>query len=174
MTHRIAATFHAILFVLFCVLGAPSVLAGEDGWQMAEERLIRQTLHKYAMFIDDRRVDDWLNLFEENAVFHVIGQDYVGREQIRDGILGKPVRPADAKHLPFPAVIELQSPTVALAWSDFLVTGNGNEDSPPVVRFIGRYHDKLVKGDDGRWRFASRHIAVGGQENKAGFVQPAP
>ena len=139
----------------------------------SERELIRETLSLYAIYLDDGRVDDFMDLFTEDAEFTAATYVYTGHDSIRNNLADKPRRPG--KHLPFAAVIEFQSTTEARAWSDYLrvkITGDGDPSSW-VVTSTGRYHDQLVKGDDGRWRFQRRDVYMPGRENPGSWTQPS-
>jgi len=138
----------------------------------AEVEQIRGLLHRYAFFIDDGRGNEFEELFAEDATFNVLDMRLRGREAIRKEFVGRPGRLR--KHLPFPAVIEIRSPTEARAWSDFIMVRLPDPKNPGLgeVYQMGRYHDRLTKQADGRWRFAERNVFVLGMENTAEFVPP--
>lgn len=142
--------------------------------QQTDVERIRETLRQYAIFLDDARVDDFLDLFTEDAVFTAAGLIYEGREEIRDELADKPRRLG--KHLPFPALIQLESATEARAWSDFLRVMIENEGDPTswVITSVGRYYDRLAKGEDGRWRLQRRDVQILAMENPKDLIQPAP
>ena len=81
-----------------------------------------------------------------HAVFTADEFTSAGREAIRSELAEKPRGPG--KHLPFPALIELDSPTTAHAWSDdlrvkILRVKIEREGDPAswVITSLGRYDD---------------------------------
>ncbi len=140
--------------------------------RLRELELIRTTLQQYAMFLDDGRVEDFLDLFTRDAVFTADEFVYDGREAIRAELAEKPRGPG--KHLPFTALVELESETTARAWSDFLRVKIEREGDPTswVITSVGRYYDRLVKGDDGRWRFSRRDVQILAMKNRSDLVEP--
>ena len=151
----------------------PAISAADAMWQdPAEIERIRDLLRRYAFFIDDGRGDDFEELFAEDAAFNVLDMRLRGRATIRKEFIGPSGRLR--KHLAFPAVIEIRSPTEARAWSDFIMVRLPNPDNAGLgeVYQMGRYHDRLIKQADGRWRFAARNVFLLGMENTAEFLPP--
>lgn len=163
----------ALIILASLILLASFSVAGEKIDQDPSEiESIRDLLHRYSFFIDDARGDDFEELFTEQAVFNVLTLSFNGRKTIRKELIGRPGRLR--KHLPFPAVIEIQSPDQALAWSDFIMVKAVEPDDPRsfTVYQMGRYHDRLVKEKDGRWRFAERNVYLPGMANSREFLPP--
>ncbi|MAG33745.1 MAG: hypothetical protein CL908_22935 [Deltaproteobacteria bacterium] len=160
--------------VSLLILATTPALSADDAIRQdpAEIGQIRDLLHLYAFFLDDGRGDEFEELFAEDAAFDVLDMRLRGRATIRKQFVGPPGRLR--KHLAFPAVIEIRSPTEALAWSDFIMVRLPDPDGagPGEVYQMGRYHDRLVKQDDGRWRFAARNVFLVGMENTAEFLPP--
>ena len=137
---------------------------------LAEEAAIRETLRKYCFLLDDNRPDEFVQLFTEQAVFYAADLRYEGRAAIKKELAEKPREPG--KHLAFPALIELQSGTEALAWSDFLrVKVKPGDPSAWLITNIGRYHDRLVKVGP-RWLFAERGVYILGMANPSKYTVP--
>lgn len=168
---QIHCCFIVVLAVIFFINPATAENASN---RLEDESLIRDTLKKYTMFIDDRRINDWLDLFIKDAVYNVVSQNHVGHEEILKNVLGDPNSESTLVHMAFPAVIEMQSANEALAWSKFIVVRKESEGNFPAqsIKYMGRYHDRLVKSADGRWRFASRQAFVHGHKNKNTYLQP--
>ena len=74
-----------------------------------------------------------------------------------------------------PAVIEMDSETTARAWSDFLRVKIERDGDPTswVITSMGRYYDRLIKGEDGHWRFSRRDVYILGMKNQTDLVQPS-
>lgn len=158
------------MLILMAPSAAPAdVATGQDPAEIAR---IRDLLHRYAFFIDDGRGDEFEELFTEDAAFNALDMRLRGRVAIRKRLVGPSGRLR--KHLPFPAVIEIRSPTEARAWSDFIMVRLPDPDDPGrgEIYQMGRYHDRLVKEADGRWRFAERNVFVLGLDNTAEFLPP--
>jgi hypothetical protein len=95
---------------------------------------------------------------------------YEGRAVIKKELAEKPREPG--KHLAFPALIQMQTPSEALAWSDFLrVKVKQDDPSAWLITNIGRYHDRLVKVGQ-RWLFAERGVYILGMDNPSKFTIP--
>ena len=124
------------------------------------------------MLLDDGRLDDWGQLFSEEARFRVYGRTYESRATIVAEI-GAMLLPPDrpGKHISLVPIIDLTGDDRALAWTDFSGVG-ANESGQIEVGTIGRYHDELVR-DGERWRFASRTIVMAG-EPLPDDVAPSP
>lgn len=163
---------------LLVVLAASDACMGQSLqtgplYPQIESEQIRKTLSQYAIFLDDGRVEDFLDLFTEDAVFTADEFAYVGREQIRTELAAKKRRAG--KHMPFPALIEFESATEARAWSDFIRVKIETLGDPTswTLTSIGRYYDQLVRGEDGRWRFARRDVQLPEMKNLEGLVEPS-
>ena len=125
---------------------------------------MRRTVAQYAQLCDEGRFEEWGDLFLPDARFHVMGGTREGREAIV-GFIGKAMPPDKrGKHANLATVIDVADDEVtARAWTDFLFATPAGQ-----VTSVGRYHDELVKGDDGRWRFGLREIVfVGGSPELA-------
>lgn len=151
---------------------ARPVMIDEAAPRMEDREAIRDTLRRYAMYLDDARVDEFLDLFTEDAVFTAADFVYAGRDAIRTELAEKPRGPG--KHLPFPAVIEFESTGSARAWSDFLRVKQDVAGDPESWRItsVGRYYDRIVRGEDGRWRFQRRDVQILEMPNPHELVEP--
>jgi hypothetical protein len=132
---------------------------------------IRRLLAIYGQLIDSKRMTEWGDLFEEDAVFRVWGQTYSGRDEIvREIGAMQPDRPG--KHVVLQPVIDLLGSDRARSWTDLCGLGSG--DAGISIVTIGRYHDDLVRsGADGRWRIGRRVLVMGGEEVPED-VEPTP
>jgi len=139
-------------------------------WQTNEA--IRRVIALYAQLLDSRRLDEWSDLFRDDARFRVYGQTFLGREKIAREI-GSMQPPPDrpVKHICLTPVIDLDGDARALAWTDFTAFGT-SEDGRIEIATIGRYYDELLR-DDERWRFSSRTIVMA-NESLPSDLTPGP
>lgn len=134
-----------------------------------DENQIRRLIALYGQLLDDRRFDEWANLFLEDAV--VMG--HVGREAYVKAIaVGQPSSPT--KHVACSTVIDLDGDRAA-AWTDgfgLIDVGPGPNGSRTYANFPLRYYDQLVR-IDGCWRIARRDYAPpGGAVPDGAFKTP--
>jgi len=131
---------------------------------------IRRLMAIYAQLLDSKRIDEWGQLFTEDAVFAVWGQTWNGRAAIVAGIGGmQPDFPG--KHVILTPVIDLQAPDRARVWTDLSAFAT-SPDGAISIATIGRYHDEVVK-QGGRWRYARRIVVMAGEKLPDG-VAPSP
>lgn len=132
------------------------------------EEGIRRTLMQYAQLCDDGRFDEWGELFTGDARFHVMGSTHTGRGSVQAWIEKAQGPGARGRHAVFAPVIDVAGDGhTASAWTDYLFFDKGGK-----VTSTGRYHDELVCGEDGRWRFALREIVFQGGTPEV--AQPLP
>lgn len=130
-----------------------------------DERDVRAAIERliaiYAQLLDSHRLEEWGELFTENARFRVGVDEWVGRDAIVDGIGGmQPPPDRPVKHVCLTPVVDLDGPGRARAWTDFTAFGTG-DDGHMSIATVGRYYDRLVL-DGERWRFEERAIVMGG------------
>ena len=132
---------------------------GPEGPTSAEEA-IRSTLARYCLFCDDGRFDEWGQLFTTDTRFHVMGSTHEGRAAAQLFIeRGQPPE-RRGKHLVVnPLIVVGPGALTARAWSDYVFL-----DRAGLVTNSGRYHDELIRGNDGVWRFSLREIVFQGGE----------
>ncbi|MEZ4333534.1 MAG: nuclear transport factor 2 family protein [Myxococcota bacterium] len=173
MRSRLLGRVGLVAVLLGSALGCGSTEPAErDEGRGRDREAIRDTLQRYAIDLDDGRVEAFLDLFTEDAVFTAAEFVYAGRDAIRTELAIKPRGPG--KHLPFPAVIEFEDEHAARAWSDFLRVKQGRAGDPGswVITSVGRYYDRLVRGDDGRWRIERRDVQILEMANLHPLVEP--
>ena len=135
--------------------------------QWADKLEIRELLERYMRYNDDGSFDRIAELFADDAVFQVVGNVVVGREAIREffarGAAAEPARWTDegqllkqprSLHLCSNPVIDIEGDT-ATSELDFHVVRR-NEEGRAVTQLVGRYRDRLRRGDDGRWVITNR------------------
>jgi predicted nuclease of predicted toxin-antitoxin system len=132
--------------------------------RLEDERAILDTLHRYGQAADAGDADIWAGLFTEEGVFAATDRD--GRT-----LFSERGRPALAqwlrnfragekrvtKHVVLAPVIEIDGARATVtSYLTRLSENAGDPYDPPFVLLMGRYVDSMVKGADGRWRFAER------------------
>ena len=134
----------------------------------AEEEVIRRTIVRYCMLVDDGRFDEWGQLFTEDARFHVMGATTEGREPIAAFISASMPPEVRGKHLCGGPLIDVDSWNgTARVWTDFVFI-----DQKGVATTLGRYHDVMERGGDKIWRFNLREIVFRGGAPE--LTQPPP
>lgn len=130
---------------------------------------IRRTLARYCLFCDDGRFDDWSRLFTADTRLHVMGTTHQGRAAAQDFIeRGQPPE-RRGKHLVANTLVVIAPDDLtARAWSDYVFL-----DRTGAVTSTGRYHDELVRGTDGVWRFSLREIVFAGDRPVLTVLPPA-
>jgi len=119
---------------------------------MNDEGEIRRTLAEFGQFLDERRFDEWAQLFTEDATFMGVQP----RGEILTMMLGGELATIPElfrKHVTSNAVIRLDGARAHVE-SD-LVLFERLAEAPWIFRF-GRYIDDFVRED--RWRFHERQL----------------
>lgn len=133
------------------------------------EEQIRRTLARYCSLCDDGRFEEWSDLFTDDARFHVMGRTSEGRDAIRAFIEKGQTPELRGKHvIALPLIIQDGFGGTAHAWTDFVFVNQQFE-----VSSAGRYHDRLVRGGDDRWRFLLREIVFMGKQPEIAGPPPA-
>ncbi len=133
---------------------------------------VRRLIALYAQLVDDGRLDDWSELFTNDAVFTFWGQVYQGRGSIKSAMESMRSGTARAgKHLVLTPVITVDGLEIGRAWTDFVAIV-GDEEGFRVVA-AGRYYDQIVR-DEGRWRFSRRDVWAAGEPLPAGASEVPP
>ena len=138
---------------------------------MSDFEAIRRLLAIYGQLLDSKRIEEWGELFSEEAVFRVWGRSYRGRAEIKREIGG--MQPdAPAKHIVLQPVIDLDGEDRARAWTDLCAAAT--EEGEIKFATIGRYYDRLIREPThGRWQIA-RRVLVLGDEEVPEDVDPSP
>jgi mannose-6-phosphate isomerase-like protein (cupin superfamily) len=128
--------------------------AARDG---AVQEEIRRVLALASQLADSGQLDEWSQLFTDDAELHVDGEAFVGRAGLVARVADRRRQHRTVKHLVANTVIDVTGAT-ATATSDFaLVAAAGDE--APAVRAVGRFADSFVQRD-GRWLLATRRVHV--------------
>lgn len=119
------------------------------------ERDIVRTMSRYGHALDHGDEETFLDCWTEDAVLDwpLTGR-LEGLSEIRRGFRSHTHAPEKLhKHLLVEPLIELDGGRAAVTSMFVRVDLQGSE---PIVHSFGRYHDQLVRCDDGRWRFTHR------------------
>jgi len=129
--------------------------AGEDA-SVAEELAIRRTLAAYCHHCDDGRFSELVELFTPEGSLVRGAMQLTGHAALREYLEQRQGLPEQrGRHLTLNTVVDIRTAT-ARALSDFVYLKFVDGRLTPFL--AGRYRDDLVRGDDGRWRFARREI----------------
>ena len=126
---------------------------------MSDEERIRQLLAEFIQLRDDKRFDEWVELFAEDGTFQYTAKVLVGRHAIRTAVEAL-LREDRGKHLCCNSIIRV-SGDVAEVSSDFVkinptgLTGDGGF----AIAVAGRYEDRWVRYSSD-WRLASRRVVL--------------
>jgi uncharacterized protein (TIGR02246 family) len=125
---------------------------------MEAREAISRTIALYGQFLDDRRFEEFGELFAPDGVWAIPGMSLEGRQQIVD-VLQELEKggPGSVKHLSFYPVIVLEGPDRARAWTDLVALVPS--DNGWTVVSTGRYYDTFVC-HEGRWQFSMRQAQV--------------
>jgi 3-phenylpropionate/cinnamic acid dioxygenase small subunit len=124
-----------------------------------DERAIRRLMTRYCHLVDDGAFEDIPALWTNDAELLLRGETATGPAAIVARIAGRQTPELRGLHVSANVLIDVDGDT-AQAVSDFLfMRREGGPD--PVVKFIGRYHDRFVRTPDG-WRFRRREIVFRG------------
>jgi SnoaL-like domain len=131
---------------------------------IADEQAILRVLYSYCHSIDYGEESRWLGLFTSDGIFHVELPRGLpplhcgGQKELAAFIGAHPRAPAALhKHLLLNPMIELHGDEArAASYFQLLL----DIDGAPQTYCFGRYLDKLVRSDDGLWRFRQRVAQV--------------
>jgi ketosteroid isomerase-like protein len=122
--------------------------------RLEDERAIVDTLYSYGHALDYGLREVWTNCWTERAVLHWPGVSFDGRAAIVQAFDDHTHAPDRFhKHVLVEPRVSLSGDT-AVVDSYFARLDAG--DDGPVLRSFGRYRDRVVRCDDGRWRIAER------------------
>ena len=141
---------------------------------MSDIELIRRTIALYAMLLDDFRIDEWADLFTEDAawisntgIYETTAGPPITEAKGRAAIVrigeafAREVGKAQARSLHFNStpLIDVTGAT-ATAWWDFVVLHTTADGF--AIRATGRIYAEFVKQDE-VWRFSKRaNVRSGG------------
>ena len=126
---------------------------------LEDERAILSTLYAYGHTIDYGLKAEWLDCFVEDAVFKVqmsgVTTGYKGREALSE-FIARHTHAPDMwhKHCLVEPIVRLEDNNKATVASYFARLDE--DENGAYIMAFGRYRDKLVKCEDGKWRFMER------------------
>ncbi len=116
---------------------------------------IQRLIALYCQLLDDLRLEEWGELFTQDAVWSLPTVSFQGRAEIVKGVgTMEPQERGHVKHITFAPIIEFEDERHAHAWSDLTALMKSERGTWSVVA-AGRYYDTL-EFSAGRWRFKSR------------------
>ncbi|MBI2867371.1 MAG: nuclear transport factor 2 family protein [Chloroflexi bacterium] len=135
----------------------------EDRWG------VQDTLYRYARSLDDRQHKAWLDCFTEDGVLEVRPPSgprkrYAGRARLTAFITKRPLAQGPVQTQQQVVIEPLITVKGREARADSYFSRLTERDGVVYTHAFGRYRDRLVKGDDGVWRFKERIIEVKGRE----------
>lgn len=130
------------------------------------ERDVLSTLYRYGHSIDNGLEEEWLDCFALDGAFDVryrVGvrpsRRFEGRDDLARFIAAHSRAPQRwHKHLLFEPLITVDGDRARVR--SYFTRLDADDDGTPFVRAFGRYLDELVRGSDGKWRFAERIVEV--------------
>lgn len=148
---------------------------------LEDERAILETIYNYGHYIDYGLKEEWLDLWIDNAVYHVTRRGQTlpqvivpqpegglkGKATLREYVMLHPNAPdAWHKHMVGSPKIRLESETEASAETYFYRLDEVQNGTSAIMEgwayilVFGIYKDKFVKCDDGKWRFEERYVSM--------------
>ena len=120
--------------------------------QLVAQNEIRNLVAQYAQHTDDTRIQEWTELFVEDARMEANGQPLEGRPALTEWITGV-TSSMKLRHVMGGVTVTLDSATEAHGAADMILLAavEGNW----ILAAAPRYVDRYVKTDAG-WRFAER------------------
>ena len=133
---------------------------------------IARTISLYGQLLDDLRLEEFGELFTEEALWALPSISFRGRAEIVAGVSAmEPTEPGTAKHLTHSPIIEFEDDDHARAWTDLVALHRS--DQQWQIASVGRYYDTLVRSGD-RWLFSSRQADVEWPPGSGGFAGLIP
>lgn len=128
----------------------------------ADSSQIRRLLALYCQLMDDRRYDEWSQLFAPDGIWALGGREYRGpaeAKQYMDELLRK--RPQRrTRHLCTNVLIEPEGEASRVS-SDYAMLAREPDLAPWTVVAFGRYLDRVARRTDGdAWQFVERRLVT--------------
>ena len=128
-----------------------------DHDQMLEElyewHRIRQLKYRYCYCIDEKRCDDFVDLFTEDAeIAYATREPYHGRAEIRDFIETHVTEAERMAHTALNPILEVDGDTATGQWYGIVFISNDEDGTASFGQ--GKYDESYRKTDDG-WKFTT-------------------
>lgn len=120
--------------------------------QLLAENEIRTLVARYAQYTDDARIQEWTELFVEDARMEAGGQPMEGRAALTEWITAV-TSSMKLRHMMAGTVVVVDSATEAHGTADMTLLAA--VEGSWIIAGAPRYVDRYVKTADG-WRFAER------------------
>lgn len=120
--------------------------------QLLAENEIRSLVARYAQYTDDARIQEWTELFVEDARMEAGGQPMEGRPGLTEWITAV-TSSMKLRHIMGGVTVTVDSATEAHGVADMILLAA--VEGSWIIAGAPRYADRYVKTDDG-WRFAER------------------
>jgi uncharacterized protein (TIGR02246 family) len=136
----------------------------DPGQAASDELAVRSVIVRLAQYADGLgTVDQYADLFTEDAEWLMPGAPRHGRDEIRNGSVERRasggVGPgSNSRHVVTSTAMEFTSPDEAVADSYFVYLVE--TDVAARVQLVGHYHDTVVRTADG-WKMARREVSFG-------------
>lgn len=127
-----------------------------------EIRLALEDLNTaFCHHLDHDDVDALLDLFVDDVYYTHGSRVSRGKAELRQVFRGRSAaQPRTSRHLYSGLKLDIESATAARGTSVCMTFGQYGEPplSPAIPTLVADFVDAYVRGADGRWRFAERHI----------------
>ena len=124
----------------------------------------------YCMSVDDGRFSDFEDLWAPDAAMHVMGDTHRGPAAVRAFMEAAQPEAARGRHSIAAKLLRLDARAgTGAGWVDYVFF-----DATGAATNIGRYHDRYLRGEDGRWRFELREIVFRGSSPDVTDDWPSP
>ena len=115
----------------------------------------------FCYHLDHNEVDALLDLFVDDVYYTHASRVSRGKAELAQVFRSRSAtKPRTARHLYSGLKLEIESATRARGTSVCMTFGQYGEPplSPAIPTLVADFVDTYVRGDDGKWRFAERHI----------------
>lgn len=141
----------------------------------ADRWAVLEVLDASTRHLDRQEFQPWLEVFDENATYLIVCNDGVteGGTVILDTdraglaarlrLLEEPFRVRERiaqSHLVTWGPVRLSGANEAQIESRFALFETRNIDGVSKLSYVGRYEDRVTKGEDDRWRLANRRVVL--------------
>ena len=127
---------------------------GDGASRMIDELAVQRLISSYCQMVDDGRFADVATLFADDGVFVNRGVR-IGQQQLVTFLEEAQVPSRRGRHSCGYALVEFEGDDHAHATTDFVFMGRA--DGSFFVKFVGRYHDTLRRGQPG-WQIVERRV----------------